>query len=217
MTKFDYDNAMQVLMEAQEALDYTDKQVASLTDTTTSTFSRYKNGQTRPPLSFFLAACNVLGVPPKKIGISLDDADEENDEVTENVAKIFAERLNEKNAQLEYRAGLINKLQEEVTEQHKMFHEMNRKNIERIDRMTSESKEREDRKNKIIIRQSRTIMILGIALAALTVFTIYFMIDAFNGDWGIVRYIMELFPDPSNGADSGQEIVNGITGLWNRM
>lgn len=207
---------MQVLQDAQKELGYTDKQVADLTETAPSTFSRYKKGETRPPLTYFLSACNVLGVSPQKINISVDAAATESDQVNENVAKQFAERIAEKNAQLEYRAGLIEALREENAALSQKLHESSEKSSERIDRMMAESKEREDRKNRIILNQSRTITILSVILAAVTVFLVYFMLDAFNGNWGLVRYIMEILPDPAHGADSGREIMGGITGLWNR-
>lgn len=213
---------LEMMKARQEELGYTDTKLALLTETPKSTFDRrWKSDGKNLPHDFVAKCCFVLGLsidedvrePTEDSKMNLPLKEMEHEELMRN----FAERLNEKNAQLEYRAGLIDKLQTEVAEQHKMFHEMNRKNIERIDKMTAESKEREDRKNQIILRQSRSIMILGIALAAVTVFLIYFVIDAYNGDWGIVRYVMELMPDPSNGADSGQQFVNGIAGLWNPM
>lgn len=213
---------LEMMKARQQELHYSDKKLAELTDTHPSTFSRRWNGDGQNlPHDFVAKCCLVLGLSVDEDERSPTNTSRMNVPVTEEaheeIMRHFADRMNEKNELLEYRAELIAKLQADVEEQHKMFHETNRQNIERIDRMTAEAKEREDRKNKIIMRQSRTIMILGIALAAVTVFLIYFMIDAFNGDWGIVRYIMELLPDPSHGADSGQEIVNGITGLWNNL
>lgn len=195
----------------QLELGLTDKAIAKETDTPTSTFSRYWTGKTRPPHEFVKKVADFLDVP-------LDDEEKLSREEAINVTQTYyAEKIAEKDDQIASLKAEVAELRRTIADKDERLLMLSKEHAERIDRMTAESKEREDRKNKIIMRQSRTIMILGIALAAVTVFLIYFVIDAYNGDWGIVRYIMELLPDPSHGADSGQEIVNGITGLWNNL
>lgn len=195
----------------QLELGLTDKAVAKATDTPTSTFCRYWTGKTRPPHEFIKKVSDFLDVP-------LDDEEKLSREEAINVTQTYyAEKIAEKDDQIASLKAEAAEFRRTIADKDERLLMLSKEHAERIDRMTAESKEREDRKNKIIMRQSRTIMILGIALAAVTVFLIYFMIDAFNGDWGIVRYIMELLPDPSHGADSGQEIIGGITGLWNNL
>lgn len=210
---------LEMMKARQQELHYSDKKMAELTGTHPSTFSRRWNSDGMNLPHDFVAKCCLV------LGLSTDEDEREptessmvnlaiTEEAHEEIMRHFADRLNEKKEQLEQQARLIDKLQAEADKQNAMICELNRQHMERIDRLTAESKEREDRKNGIIRSQFRTITILSVLLATVTVFLVYFMIDAFNGNWGLVRYVMEHIPNTFGGADSGREFIDGIAGLW---
>lgn len=189
----------------------TDKAIALATDTPTSTFSRYWTGKTRPPHEFVERVADFLKVP-------LDDEEKLSREEAINVTQsYYAEKIAEKDDLIASLKAENAALRKTITEKDERMLAISAEHAQRIDRLSAETKEREDRKNRIILNQSRTITILSVILAAVTVFLVYFILDAFNGNWGLVRYIMEIIPDPSHGADSGREFFGGITGLWNRL
>lgn len=194
----------------QLELNLSDKAIAKATDTPTSTFCRYWTGKTRPPHEFIAKVAEFLDVP-------LDDAQKLSREEAINVTQTYyGDKITEKDDLIASLKAENAALRKTIAEKDERLLAINGEHAERIDRIMTESKEREDRKNRIILNQSRTITILSVVLAAVTVFLVYFMIDAFNGNWGLVRYVMEIMPDPAHGADSGREIANGITGLWKR-
>lgn len=210
------------MMKARQAeLGYTNEKLALLTETPKSTFDRrWKSDGKNLPHDFVVKCCFVLGLSIDEDERTPTETSEINVPLTEveheEIMRLFAERLNEKNAQIEDQAKNIERLQDEVTKSHELFHELNRKNIERIDRLNTESKEREDRKNTIIRKQFRIITILSVFVAVLAVFAIYFVIDAFNGNWGFVRYVMGLVAGYTEQMPETDVPVaaDGVVGLW---
>lgn len=184
---------LEMMKERQKELNYSNDKLALLTETPRSTFYRRWNGDGENlPHDFITKCCFVLGLsidedertPTATSPINLDITEQEHEEIM----RIFAERLNEKQDQIDTLTAQNAELQDKVQESHALFHELNHKHIERIDRLNAESKEREDRKNAIIRKQFQIITILSVFVALLTAFSLYFVIDAFNGQWGIVRY-----------------------------
>lgn len=212
---------LEMMKQRQKELGYTDEKLALLTETPKTTFHRRWHGDgINLPHDFIVRCCFVLGLsldedqrqPTENSVINLDL--KENDH--EEIMRIFADRLNDKQNQIDELTEQNEGLHAEVRQSHELFHELNRKHIERIDRLTAESKEREDRKNMIIKRQFRVITALSTLAAILAMFSIYFVIDAFNGNWGLVRYdeLRDAFIGYAEGEVTERIDFDGITGLW---
>ena len=119
MEQVNYAEILQTLQDAQEKLHYTDKQVASLTDTPTSTFSRYWSGKTRPPLEFLARAEKVLGINIKTL-LNPAQADKIPDEqIAKETAQTIADKLNGKNDKIEELIAKVEELQALLLERDK--------------------------------------------------------------------------------------------------
>lgn len=208
---------LEIMKQRQQELGLSDARLATLTGIPKTTFYNNWNSDGKGLKHDFVARCCLV------LGLSIDEDERTPTETSvinvpvtedahEEIMRIIAERLNEKNETIVEQARTIERLQSDLTKNHELFHELNRKNIERIDRLNAESVQREDRKNNIIKRQFRIITLLSVIIAALTVFLIYFMLDAFNGNWGLVRYLMELIPNPDD-VNTGWSGVTNIESL----
>lgn len=108
MEQVNYSEILKELQKAQEKLHYTDKQIASLTDTPTSTFSRYWTGKTRMPLEFIARAEKVLGVNvlnPAQAGKIPEE------QIAKETAQAIADKLNGKNDKIDELQARIDELQ----------------------------------------------------------------------------------------------------------
>lgn len=105
-------------------------------------------------------------------------------------------------------------LYEHIKELYESRLEGKRERIAALEAEKKDMRERMDKKNKMIVR-------LFLALAVVLSMSLYFVVDAYNGDWGLVRYeksLMELLPDYAERpteydvphADDGDDVV----GLW---
>lgn len=108
MEQVNYSEILKELQKAQEKLHYTDKQIASLTDTPTSTFSRYWTGKTRMPLEFIARAEKVLGVNVLNPA-QADKIPEE--QIAKETAQAIADKLNGKNEKIDELQAKIDELQ----------------------------------------------------------------------------------------------------------
>ena len=111
MEQVNYNEILQELQEAQEKLHYTDKQIASLTDTPTSTFSRYWSGKTRPPLEFLARAEKVLGVNIKSLLSPAQSDKIPEEQIAKETAQTIADKLNGKNDKIDELQAKIDELQ----------------------------------------------------------------------------------------------------------
>lgn len=108
MEQVNYSEILRELQEAQERLHYTDKQVAALTETPPSTFSRYWTGKTRMPLEFIARAEKVLGVNVLN-SAQADKIPEE--QIAKETAQAIADKLNGKNDKIDELQARIDELQ----------------------------------------------------------------------------------------------------------
>lgn len=108
MEQVNYSEILKELQKAQEKLHYTDKQIASLTDTPTSTFSRYWTDKTRMPLEFIARAEKVLGVNVLNPA-QADKIPEE--QIAKETAQAIADKLNGKNEKIDELQARIDELQ----------------------------------------------------------------------------------------------------------
>lgn len=183
------------IKQAMKEKGCTGKKLAEVTGRDDTTISRYLSGETKDvPLDFAVKAAEYLKLSLDELA-GLPTAKGGKDEIYEHIRELYEARLTEKR---EYTAAL-------------------KEQIEHLERVQEEEKkdahQRLDRKNKIIMR-------LFITLAIILSLSLYFVVDAYNGSWGLVRYeksLMELLPDY---AEHSTEYVapevdeDGVVGLW---
>lgn len=108
MEQVNYSEILRKFKDAQEKLHYTNKQIATLTDTATGTFSRYWNEKTRMPLEFIARAEKVLGV--NVLGPAQADKIPE-EQIAKETAQAIADKLNAKNEKIDELQARIDELQ----------------------------------------------------------------------------------------------------------
>lgn len=192
-----YDDLFKRLHDKQTELHYTNKQIAELTDTPTSTFSRYWSGETRAPFEFVVKVAYCLGValdPPQE--------DEQTAKQAENIAteaaRSIAEQIRDKNEQIESMGVQIIKLRETLDKREETLYNIHERYIEHIEELRQEYLLREDRKNALIKTQFRFLVLLTAIAVAFAVYSVYFTLDASHGDWGIIRYPEETISETEN-------------------
>lgn len=116
MEQVNYSEILKKLQEAQGKLHYTDKQIAALTDTPTSTFSRYWTGKTRMPLEFIARAEKVLGINVLNPA-QADKIPEE--QIAKETAQAIADKLNGKNDKIDELQARIAELQQLLLERER--------------------------------------------------------------------------------------------------
>lgn len=108
MEQVNYSEILRKFKDAQEKLHYTNKQIATLTDTASGTFSRYWNEKTRMPLEFIARAEKVLGV--NVLGPAQADKIPE-EQIAKETAQAIADKLNAKNEKIDELQTRIDELQ----------------------------------------------------------------------------------------------------------
>ena len=108
MEQVNYSEILRKFKDAQEKLHYTNKQIATLTDTASGTFSRYWNEKTRMPLEFIARAEKVLGV--NVLGPAQADKIPE-EQIAKETAQAIADKLNAKNEKIDELQARIDELQ----------------------------------------------------------------------------------------------------------
>ena len=172
----------------------TGKKLAEITGRDAGTVSRYLNGETKDvPLDFVIVGARYLGISLNALaGIP---EKETKDALYEHIRELYEGQIRNKDDHIASLKRRVEKLED--------AHEKER----------TDMRQRMDKKNKIIIR-------LFIALTVISMVSLYFVVDAYNGDWGLVQYesLLELLPDVF-GAHHPElpEPADGITGLWNRI
>ena len=155
--------------------------------------SRYLNGETDAPFDFVAKAAVHLGISLN----ALAGIPEKNtrDEMYEHIRELYEGQIRNKD---EHIAALKRRV-EKMETAHKEDHD--------------DMRQRMDRKNKIIMR-------LFVTLTVVCMAALYFVVDAYNGDWGLVRYEESLrlrqeyaqeLPTGSVSDVGG----DGVVGLWN--
>lgn len=149
------------IKQAQRERGCTNKELADVTGVSEQTVGRYLKGETDAPFEFVAKAAVHLGVSLNALaGIPEKSA---RDEMYEHIRELYEGQLKNKD---EHIASLKRRI-EKLETAHKEDHD--------------DMRQRMDRKNKIIMR-------LFTALAVILALSVYFVVDAYNGDWGLVRY-----------------------------
>lgn len=177
-----------LLKQAQRERGCTNKELADATEYSEASVCRYLKGDSDAPYDFVAKAAKYLGVSLNAMaGIPEKSA---KDEVYEHIRELYESQIKNKDEHIAALKRRVEKLEES--------HKEDRADMRR----------RMDRKNKIIMR-------LFTALTVVSMLAMYFVVDAYNGDWGLVQYeaLLELLPD-SFGASYKAESVDDFVGLW---
>lgn len=204
---------LEKMKERQKELNFTDKQMAILTNTPESTFHRRWNsdGQNLPH-DFVARCCLVLGLsidedkrtPTEESKANLEIAEDSHEETM----RIIAEKLNSKNEQIEILNDRVETLRRELNQKNEFLQRLQESRDERLsdkndlitelkdnaraiqersDRQIEDMRKRMDTKNKYIV-------VLFTCLVVMSLIAMYCIVDAFNGDWGFIRYELYAMP-----------------------
>lgn len=201
------------------------KKVAEITGVSAATVTRYLSGETEAPFEFVKEVAKYLKISMDVLsdntaGIKNDWESAALERLEASYEKLL-ESKREAIADLKQQIERLEADHEEEIARLERAHEKEIGRIEKnmqaqIDHAEKESenrRQRMDKKNKIIMRLFVTLIVISLA-------SLYFVIDAYNGDWGLVRYeaLLELLPDVF-GAHHPElsDPADGITGLWNRI
>lgn len=205
---------LEKMKERQKELNFTDKQMAILTNTPESTFHRRWNSDGQS-LSFdFVNRCCLV------LGLSIDEDErtptedskarlEISEESHEETMRIIAEKLNGKNEQIKILNDRVETLRKELNQKSELLQKIHESRDERLsdkndlirelkenaakmqeraDRQIEDMRKRMDKKNKYIV-------ILFTAMIIISLVAMYCVLDAFNGDWGFIRYELYALPN----------------------
>lgn len=177
------------IKQAQRERGCTNKELADVTGVSEQTVGRYLKGETDAPFDFVAKAAVHLGVSLNALaGIPEKSA---RDELYEHIRELYAGQIRNKDEHIAALKRRVEKLETEHKEDHK------------------DMRARMDRKNKIIVR-------LFIALTVVSMAALYFVVDAYHGDWGLVRYeaLLELLPEAFGGVEHNVKAAEDFVGLW---
>lgn len=177
------------IKQAQKERGCTNKELADVTGVSEQTVGRYLKGETDAPFDFVAKAAVHLGVSLNALaGIPEKPA---RDELYEHIRELYEGQIKNKD---EHIAALKRRV-EKLEAAHKEDHD--------------DMRQRMDKKNKIIVR-------LFIALTVVSMAALYFVVDAYNGDWGLVRYesLLELLPEAFGGVEHNVSAAEDFVGLW---
>ena len=174
---------------AQKERGCTNKELADVTGVSEQTVGRYLKGETDAPFDFVAKAAVHLGVSLNALaGIPEKSA---RDELYEHIRELYEGQIKNKDEHIAALKRRVEKLEN--------AHEKER----------TDMRARMDKKNKIIVR-------LFIALTVVSMVSLYFVVDAYNGDWGLVRYesLLELLPEAFGGMGHNVSAAEDFVGLW---
>lgn len=176
------------IKQAQKERGCTNKELADVTGVSEQTVGRYLKGETDAPFDFVAKAAVHLGVSLNALaGIPEKSA---RDEMYEHIRELYEGQIKNKDEHIAALKRRVEKLETEHKEDHR------------------DMRARMDKKNKIIMR-------LFIALTVVSMASLYFVVDAYNGDWGLVQYeaLLELLPG-FGGVEHNVKAAEDFVGLW---
>lgn len=177
--------------QAMKEKGCTGKRLAEATDRDDTTVSRYLSGETKDvPLDFAVKGAKFLNLSLDELA-GIPTAKGTRDELYEHIRELYEGQIKNKDEHIAALKRRVEKLEAEHKEDHK------------------DMRARMDRKNKIIMR-------LFIALTVISMAALYFVVDAYHGDWGLVRYeaLLELLPEAFGGASYDVQAAEDFVGLW---
>lgn len=176
------------LKQAVKDSGKSNKAVAELTGVSESTVSRYLSGEQSPPFDFVVKVAEALGLSLDEItGNPTGAKHAAENAALEALRASYEQRLEDKR---EHIASLKNRIERmeaaHVAELERLEKSLNDQ-IVKAEKVAEDRRKRMDKKNKYIV-----ILFIVIIIVSLTSF--YCILDAFNGDWGLIRYELYAMP-----------------------
>lgn len=176
------------LKKAVDASGKTYKQIAALTGVSESSVSRYLSGEQQPPFDFVEKVADeldlsldVLAANAHAVKTPVEHA------AVEALRASYEHRLEDKR---EHIASLKNRIERmeatHAAELERLEKSLNDQ-IAKAEKVAEDRRKRMDKKNKYIV-----ILFVVIIIVSLT--SLYCILDAFNGDWGLIRYELYAMP-----------------------
>lgn len=176
------------LKKAVDASGKTYKQIAAMTGVSESSVSRYLSGEQPPPFDFVekLAdeldlSLDVLAANAHATKISPESS------AVEALRASYEQRLEDKREAIADLKSRIERMEAAHAAEIERLEKHHAAEIAKVEKIAEDRRKRMDKKNKYIV-------ILFIVIIIVSLASFYCVLDAFNGDWGFIRY--ELYAVP---------------------
>lgn len=176
------------LKKAVDASGKTYKQIAALTGVSESSVSRYLSGEQPPPFDFVEKVADeldlsldVLAANAHAVKTPVEHA------AVEALRASYEHRLEDKREHIASLRARIERMEATHAAELERLEKSLNDQIVKAEKVAEDRRKRMDKKNKYIV-----ILFIVIIIVSLTSF--YCILDAFNGDWGLIRYELYAMP-----------------------
>lgn len=176
------------LKKAVDASGKTYKQIAALTGVSESSVSRYLSGEQPPPFDFVEKVADeldlsldVLAANAHAVKTPVEHA------AVEALRASYEHRLEDKREHIASLRARIERMEVTHAAELERLEKSLNDQIVKAEKVAEDRRKRMDKKNKYIV-----ILFIVIIIVSLTSF--YCILDAFNGDWGLIRYELYAMP-----------------------
>lgn len=176
------------LKKAVDASGKTYKQIAALTGVSESSVSRYLSGEQPPPFDFVEKLADELDLSLDVLAANAHASKTSPESSAVEALRLsYEQRLEDKREHIDSLKARIERLEAAHTAEIERLEKHHDAEIAKIEKVAEDRRKRMDKKNKYIV-------ILFIVIIVVSLASFYCVLDAFNGDWGFIRY--ELYAVP---------------------
>ena len=176
------------LKQAVKDSGKSNKAVAELTGVSESTVSRYLSGEQSPPFDFVVKVAEALGLSLDEItGNPTGAKHAVENAALEALRASYEQRLEDKREHIASLKARIERMEATHAAELERLEKSLNDQIIKAEKVAEDRRKRMDKKNKYIV-----ILFIVIIIVSLTSF--YCILDAFNGDWGLIRYELYAMP-----------------------
>lgn len=176
------------LKQAVKDSGKSNKAVAELTGVSESTVSRYLSGEQSPPFDFVVKVAEALGLSLDEItGNPTGAKHAAENAALEALRASYEQRLEDKREHIASLKNRIERMEATHAAELQRLEKALNDQIAKAEKVAEDRRKRMDKKNKYIV-----ILFIVIIIVSLTSF--YCILDAFNGDWGLIRYELYAMP-----------------------
>ncbi len=177
------------LKQAVKDSGKSNKAIAELTGMSESTVSRYLNGEQSPPFDFVQKLAESLDLSLDELtGNPTGAKHAEENAALAALRESFEKRLEDKRDHIASLKTRIERMEAAHIAEIERLEEHHAKELAKAEKVAEDRRKRMDRKNIII-------GILAGMIVLISLFALYWVLDALNGDWGKIRYELYAFPD----------------------
>lgn len=164
------------------------KALAELTGVSESTVSRYLSGDQSPPFDFVVKVAEALDLSLDEItGNPTGAKHAVENAALEALRASYDQRLEDKREHIASLKARIERMEATHAAELERLEKSLNDQIIKAEKIAEDRRKRMDKKNKYIV-----ILFIVIIIVSLT--SLYCILDAFNGDWGLIRYELYAMP-----------------------